>query len=153
MEVSGKESGSEKVKGLTEKKLTRDGKSDSTMKSLSGKPDSGSEMEKQSVPSAQSQKHASQCGRKKLKKKQSAEVKRRRRERRKARLERIAREQARMGPEQDMNFAYIVGYTSAGFPYGVTWEEYEEIERREAQKSDLQKPSGLEGDDDLELPF
>ena len=153
MEVSGKESGSEKVKGLTEKKLTRDGKSDSTMKSLSGKPDSGSEMEKQSVPSAPPQKHAGQCGGKKLKKKQMPEVKRRRRERRKARLERIAREQARMWPEQDMNFAYIVGYTSAGFPYGVTWEEYEEIERREAQKSDLQKSSGLECDDDLELPF
>ena len=153
MEVSGKESGSEKVKGQTENKFPIDRKSDSSMKSLSGNMHLHSEKEKQSAPSAQLQKHAGQCGGKKLKKKQSAEVKRRRRERRKARLERIAREQARMGPEQDMNFAYIVGYTSAGFPYGVTWEEYEEIERREAQKSDLQQPSGLECDDDLELPF
>ena len=26
----------------------------------------------------------------------------------------------------DETFAYIAGYTSAGFPYGVTWEELEE---------------------------
>ena len=151
--MAGKESGSKKVNGQTENKLPTDGKSERSMKSLSGNMHSHSEKEKQSGPSAQLQKHAGQCGGKKLKKKQSAEVKKRRRERRKARLERLAREQASMKPEQDMNFAYIVGYTSAGFPYGVTWEEYEENERREAQKSGLQMPSGLEGDDDLELPF
>lgn len=27
--------------------------------------------------------------------------------------------------EWDADFAYIVGYTSAGFPYGVTWDEWE----------------------------
>ena len=26
-------------------------------------------------------------------------------------------------PESDETFAYIAGYTPAGFPYGVTWEE------------------------------
>ena len=31
--------------------------------------------------------------------------------------------------EQDERFAYIAGYTPAGFPYGVTWEEEEEIEK------------------------
>ena len=25
--------------------------------------------------------------------------------------------------EQDENFYYIAGYTSGGFPYGVTWQE------------------------------
>lgn len=29
--------------------------------------------------------------------------------------------------EQDETFYYIAGYTSGGAPYGVTWEEMEEI--------------------------
>ena len=28
--------------------------------------------------------------------------------------------------DSDETFAYIAGYTSAGFPYGITWEELEE---------------------------
>ncbi|MDF2925002.1 MAG: hypothetical protein K0R57_3916, partial [Paenibacillaceae bacterium] len=28
--------------------------------------------------------------------------------------------------EQDENFYFIAGYTDGGFPYGITWEEYEE---------------------------
>jgi len=28
--------------------------------------------------------------------------------------------------DSDQTFAYIAGYTSAGFPYGITWEELEE---------------------------
>lgn len=32
--------------------------------------------------------------------------------------------------EQDERFAYIAGYTSGGFPYGVTWEEEEEINKK-----------------------
>lgn len=31
-------------------------------------------------------------------------------------------------PESDEWFAYIAGYTSGGLPYGVTWEEWEEME-------------------------
>lgn len=27
--------------------------------------------------------------------------------------------------ESDETFAFIVGYTSGGFPYGITWEEME----------------------------
>ena len=27
--------------------------------------------------------------------------------------------------DQNADFYYIAGYTSAGFPYGITWEEYE----------------------------
>lgn len=27
--------------------------------------------------------------------------------------------------DQDENFAYIVGYTSGGAPYGLTWDEWE----------------------------
>lgn len=30
--------------------------------------------------------------------------------------------------EQDENFSYIAGYTPGGFPYGTTWEEWEEME-------------------------
>jgi hypothetical protein len=29
--------------------------------------------------------------------------------------------------EHDGNFAFIAGYTSWGFPYGVTWEEWNEL--------------------------
>lgn len=27
----------------------------------------------------------------------------------------------------DENFAYIAGYTSNGFPYGITWDEYNKM--------------------------
>lgn len=28
----------------------------------------------------------------------------------------------------DGNFAFIAGYTSSGFPYGITWEEWDNME-------------------------
>ena len=34
-------------------------------------------------------------------------------------------------PTSDGTFAYIAGYTSGGAPYGVTWEEMEEQDRRD----------------------
>jgi len=34
-------------------------------------------------------------------------------------------------PDSDENFAYIGGYTAGGAPYGVTWEEWENIDRDE----------------------
>jgi hypothetical protein len=34
-------------------------------------------------------------------------------------------------PESDEHFAYIVGYTEGGFPYGITWEEMREMEMAE----------------------
>jgi hypothetical protein len=39
---------------------------------------------------------------------------------------------AQVLPESDEHFAYIAGYTAGGVPYGVTWEEHEEIEGRAA---------------------
>jgi hypothetical protein len=33
--------------------------------------------------------------------------------------------------DSDENFAMIMGYTSAGFPYGVTYEEMDEINNEE----------------------
>jgi hypothetical protein len=30
--------------------------------------------------------------------------------------------------DSDEYFAYIVGYTSGGVPYGITWEEMEKLE-------------------------
>lgn len=36
--------------------------------------------------------------------------------------------------EQDENFYFIAGYTDGGFPYGITWEEYEEEQRGEPTK-------------------
>ncbi len=35
-----------------------------------------------------------------------------------------AREHA-LGIDQDENFAFIVGYTSGGAPYGITWDEWD----------------------------
>ena len=34
-------------------------------------------------------------------------------------------------PESDGTFAYIAGYTGWGYPYGVTWEEMENLENLE----------------------
>ena len=60
---------------------------------------------------------------------QSAEAqlaaKRRKKEEREAKL------QEELGFEQDEYFAFIVGYTSGGAPYGLTWEEWEAIEEAE----------------------
>ena len=48
--------------------------------------------------------------------------------------------------EQDENFYFIAGYTSAGFPYGVTWEE--------ARKDGLiDEADDIEYGEDEELPF
>jgi hypothetical protein len=30
-------------------------------------------------------------------------------------------------PDQDENFAFIAGYTSDGVPYGITWDEWDQI--------------------------
>lgn len=35
--------------------------------------------------------------------------------------------------EQNEYFAYIVGYTDGGVPYGITWEEQAEIDRKEEE--------------------
>ena len=33
-----------------------------------------------------------------------------------------------IAPTSDGTFAFIAGYTPAGAPYGVTWEEWEKLE-------------------------
>ena len=53
--------------------------------------------------------------------------------------------------ESDETFAFIAGYTSGGAPYGVTWEEMEEIERRDAEL--LGKEEHGHNDKELDLPF
>ena len=49
-----------------------------------------------------------------------------------------------MEPESDDHFAYIAGYTSGGAPYGITWEEQEELERRAAAKKSATPPEQKE---------
>jgi hypothetical protein len=49
-----------------------------------------------------------------------------------------------MEPESDEHFAYIAGYTSGGVPYGITWQEQEEIERRAAVKNPATPPEQKE---------
>jgi hypothetical protein len=47
-------------------------------------------------------------------------------------------------PESDAHFAYIAGYTSGGAPYGITWEEQEEIERSAAARKSAIPPEQKE---------
>ncbi len=44
---------------------------------------------------------------------------------------RAAQEAAVFGWDQDDTFAVIIGYTSGGAPYGVTWEEWNALEGSE----------------------
>jgi hypothetical protein len=49
------------------------------------------------------------------------------------------------GLDQDETFAYIAGYTEGGFAYGVTWEEWEQLEQESSTSSELEierKPPG-----------
>ena len=68
--------------------------------------------------------------------------------------------------EQDEYFAYIAGYTEWGFPYGITWEEWEKLEQLEPTESggiiDEEEdfdfhfdslPARSWADDDSDLPF
>ena len=48
--------------------------------------------------------------------------------RKRKRLEKAAELESVSGIEQDDHFAFIVGYTPGGAPYGVTWEEWEAME-------------------------
>ena len=57
----------------------------------------------------------------------------------------------REGPviEQDEVFAFIAGYTPGGIPYGITWEEQAELDRKKKEQTAFQE----EAEDDFELPF
>ena len=50
------------------------------------------------------------------------------------------RQEAVCDIDQDGNFAFIAGYTPGGFPYGITWEEQAEIDRRERKGRDRINP-------------
>jgi hypothetical protein len=39
--------------------------------------------------------------------------------------------------DQDETFAYIAGYTEGGFAYGVTCEEWEQLEQQTSNYSEL----------------
>ena len=58
-----------------------------------------------------------------------AEGRRRKKERRKA------REMEESNSDSDDTFAYIVGHTSGGAPFGVTWAEMDEEPQRMANRS------------------
>ncbi len=60
---------------------------------------------------------------------QSAEAQLAAKRRRKAEQE--AKLQEELGFDQDEHFAFIIGYTSGGAPYGLTWEEWDVIEEAE----------------------
>jgi hypothetical protein len=66
--------------------------------------------------------------------------------------EREAARARREVPESDENFAYIAGYTEGGAAYGVTWEEWEALEKNALVGSrftgETRKPSVNE-----QLPF
>ena len=59
---------------------------------------------------------------------EQAEAKKRRR------LEKAAELETMMGIEQDDYFAFIVGYTPGGAPYGITWEEWEPLDASESEE-------------------
>jgi hypothetical protein len=48
--------------------------------------------------------------------------------RKRKRLEKAAELESASGIEQDEHFAFIVGYTPGGAPYGITWEEWETMD-------------------------
>ena len=57
-------------------------------------------------------------------------------------------------PWQDRNYYYIVGYTSGGAPYGITWEEYErDIKENNDDSTKEDNPNETNSDHDGEIPF
>lgn len=59
--------------------------------------------------------------------------------------------------ESDENFAFIAGYTSNGFPYGITWEQQEQIllEEKKYEESLAKKDKAKNNDEvkESDLPF
>lgn len=58
-------------------------------------------------------------------------------------------------PESNETFAFIAGYTEGGAPFGVTWEEWEKIERSE-RGAPIERPLKRDASkhcDDESLPF
>jgi hypothetical protein len=57
---------------------------------------------------------------------------------------RMEKSDGALADDQDEQFAYIAGYTEWGFPYGLTWEELEEIERAKAEEQSGPEQSAQE---------
>jgi len=55
--------------------------------------------------------------------------------------------------ESDETFAFIAGHTEGGAPFGVTWEEWERIERRAPVEPPPQRRREPAIDEDESLPF
>ena len=71
--------------------------------------------------------------------KKTVENRNRRKER--TRIEKKRRAQEEVWEYSDATFAYIAGYTPAGFAYGITWEEIGEM------------PNDLYDEEDSDIPF
>jgi hypothetical protein len=56
--------------------------------------------------------------------------------RKRKRPEEAAELESTRGIEQDEYFAFIVGYTPWGAPYGITWEEWGELDDSEAEEDE-----------------
>jgi hypothetical protein len=54
--------------------------------------------------------------------------------------------------EQDEHFAYIAGYTAAGFAFGITWEELEQLNQTDMLGPEADSNTNF-NDDPQELPF
>jgi hypothetical protein len=54
--------------------------------------------------------------------------------------------------DQDETFAYIAGYTEAGFAYGVTWEEWERLGREDSINPEADISTTIDGEPQ-DIPF
>ena len=54
------------------------------------------------------------------------------------------------GYSSDETFAFIAGYTEGGVPYGITWDEWGELEKKDPNSADVEKDTCINDED---LPF
>jgi hypothetical protein len=74
--------------------------------------------------------------------------------RRKVRKEQQSRSHEQFDLDQDDRFAYIAGYTEAGFAYGITWEEWDQLSEGESTSWHFSiVEEDYEDDEDLDIPF
>ncbi len=51
-------------------------------------------------------------------------------------LQSLKAEEAEHVPDSDEHFAYIAGYTPGGWPFGVTWAEWRQMEAASRQATE-----------------
>ena len=54
--------------------------------------------------------------------------------------------------DQDETFAYIAGYTDAGFAYGLTWDEWERLGRENSSNRQAEISTSIDGEPQ-DIPF